>query len=188
MSHDHRQHRKAPHKDHSISLMNSDPTVTDRLTDIITNLTTGPKGPPTILCGRCLVPKREAEYYESDLRRKIRRCRPCRIEVQRERWQACKALVDGLKDIDCPDCGLRWPPECMEFDHRDPAAKDIALSAIVASGSMSRLRAELVKGEFVCSNCHRIRTGGFRYRLGFTGRGKPGEFLARLAAQRQSTP
>ncbi len=146
-------------------------------TTTITELTTGPKSGPTILCSRCHTPKPPAEYYESDLRRRIRRCRACRIDVQRERWSACKALVDQLKDVPCPDCGIRWPAECMEFDHRDPAEKDIALSAIVASGSMARLERELTKGEFVCANCHRIRTGNFAYRTGLTGRGKAGEWL-----------
>jgi hypothetical protein len=141
--------------------------------DIIDALTTG----PTVFCLVCSTAKPETDYYPSDLRMRVRRCKECRNAIQRERWQACRDLVDRLKDIDCPDCGLRWPPMCMEFDHRDPAMKDICLSKIIASGSMKRLLVEVTKGEFLCSNCHRIRTSNFDYRRGFTGRAKPGEWL-----------
>lgn len=163
------------HNDTSIALMNSE-HMTDRLADVITRATTAGPAPATFLCSRCLTPKAPHEFYPSDQRRRIRRCKDCRNEVQRQRWIECKALVEKLKDIPCPDCGIRWPPQCMEFDHRDPAEKDISLSQIVASGSMTRLTRELTKGEFVCANCHRIRTGNFAYRTGFTGRARPGQW------------
>lgn len=161
--------------DTSIALVNSVPS--DPLANVISELTTGQAAKPTVLCGRCLTPKAPHDYYPSDQRKGIRRCKDCRNEVQRQRWTECKTLVDQLKDIDCPDCGIRWPSECMEFDHRDPAEKDIALGRIVASGSMARLTRELTKGEFVCANCHRIRTGNFAFRTGMTGRAKPGQWV-----------
>ena len=159
----------------SIAVGNSTP---DTWGDALAAATSAPHAPgQTIYCWRCDQPKTEADFYPSDLRNRSKRCKDCRNEIQRNRWLACKTLVDQLKDIDCPDCGLRWPPECMEFDHRDPAQKDVALSKIIASGSMSRLQRELIKGEFLCANCHRIRTGGFGYRRGLTGRAKAGEWL-----------
>ena len=129
-------------------------------------------GVDTIYCLKCQTPKPADDYYPSSLRIGQRQCRQCRNEAQRRRWQECKALVDQLKAeaSPCRDCGNDWPPLCMEFDHRDPSTKDIALSVIVASGSMPRLLAELDKGEFVCAFCHRIRTDAFRYRVGATGR------------------
>jgi hypothetical protein len=150
--------REVLHNGHSIGLMNSYDAV-------MATLATSPRPKrPTVYCIGCSLSKPETDYYPSDLRIRIKRCKKCRNRAQRERWMACKNLVDQLKDIDCPDCGLRWPRMCMEFDHIDPANKDIALSKIIASGSMRRLKAELAKGQFLCSNCHRIRTGGFRYR------------------------
>lgn len=56
--------------------------VTDPLTDVINRLTAGPATVPMILCRCCGTPKAPAEYYPSDLRRNIRRCRACRIEAQ----------------------------------------------------------------------------------------------------------
>ncbi len=137
----------------------------------------------TLFCLMCHTPKPLDQFYRSDIERRSARCKQCRNAVQRERWQRCKALVDSLKDTPCPDCGIHWPTECMEFDHRDPAEKDIAISRIVASGSMSRLERELAKGEFVCSNCHRIRSTMWGSRIGATGRATKGEFLRRIAHQ-----
>lgn len=129
-------------------------------------------------CIPCSTAKPLTDFYPSAVRNGTKRCKDCANAQQRARWQACKTLVDSLKDAGpCPDCKIKWPPLCMEFDHRDPSEKDINLSSIVASGSMPRLLAELAKGEFVCACCHRIRTEGFKYRTGYVGRATSGEFL-----------
>lgn len=60
----------------------------------------------------------------------------------------------------CKDCGETYPPFMMDFDHRDPAEKNFAISkgpngSIV---SLERMRAEAQKCDLVCANCHRMRT------------------------------
>jgi len=56
----------------------------DPLADVIHRLTHGPTT-ATIPCRTCGQPKAPAEYYPSDLRRNIRRCRACRIQAQQTR-------------------------------------------------------------------------------------------------------
>ena len=57
------------------------------------------------------------------------------------------------------DCGGRFPPYAMDFDHRDPEAK---LFDVAAGKSMLKnralLEAEVAKCDVICANCHRRRT------------------------------
>jgi len=70
-----------------------------------------------------------------------------------------KEYLDTLKDKPCVDCGLRFPPECMDFDHLPGQEKVLALSLARKNGwSDDKLRQETEKCEIVCANCHRIRT------------------------------
>jgi hypothetical protein len=58
----------------------------------------------------------------------------------------------------CADCGLQYPPVCMDFDHTgSDKVRDI--SVLVTQGaSIAAIDAEIAKCELVCANCHRIRT------------------------------
>lgn len=67
-------------------------------------------------------------------------------------------FVDSLKRKPCMDCGLTFPPCCMDFDHRDPSLKIAPVGRLVATASRQRLLAEIAKCDLVCSNCHRLRT------------------------------
>jgi len=56
------------------------------------------------------------------------------------------------------DCGGRFPPECMDFDHVR-GDKDFNVSHVAkAVKNFDLLRAEIAKCDLVCANCHRIRT------------------------------
>jgi len=68
-----------------------------------------------------------------------------------------KQEVARLKEAPCVDCGRRFPPECMQWDHRPGEVKYRAISRIT---SMPReaLMAEIAKCDLVCANCHAIRT------------------------------
>lgn len=68
-----------------------------------------------------------------------------------------RALLDQLKAKPCKDCGNSYPPECMDFDHRDPTTKAGQVSDLVHC-KLERLHAEIAKCDLVCANCHRIRT------------------------------
>jgi hypothetical protein len=70
-------------------------------------------------------------------------------------------LVDELKSSPCHDCGKVFPPECMDFDHRDPAMKKIGIGFLRTMGVAQKqvLLDEIAKCDLVCACCHRIRTG-----------------------------
>jgi hypothetical protein len=67
-----------------------------------------------------------------------------------------KLRLKDLKNRPCMDCGGRFPPECMDFDHVR-GVKVMGISHLYRY-SMDRLTKELAKCELVCANCHRIRT------------------------------
>lgn len=59
----------------------------------------------------------------------------------------------------CMDCGNRFPPECIDFDHRNPNDKVAGVGHMIASRwSWAKIEAEIAKCDIVCANCHRIRT------------------------------
>lgn len=64
--------------------------------------------------------------------------------------------MDALKSVPCMDCGNKFPPECMDFDHvRGEKKFDVGAGTTRA---LQVLLDEIAKCEVVCSNCHRSRT------------------------------
>lgn len=63
-------------------------------------------------------------------------------------------IVRRLKRRPCLDCGGRFPPECMDFDHRPDEEKFIEISHT----TLAQMGPEIAKCDLVCANCHRIRT------------------------------
>lgn len=107
-----------------------------------------------------------------------RRCNGCNAIYMREYYKKNSALrnsvkqrsqnrqnfINAIKDLPCQDCGGRFPPECMDFDHRDPDLKLFQISLAAVGFSPERLRKlmlEVSKCDLVCANCHRIRTKKF---------------------------
>lgn len=69
------------------------------------------------------------------------------------------ALRDWLNkyrtSIACHKCGENHPA-CLDFHHKDPAAKDFSVGDMKAMGwSKDRLLVEIKKCVVVCANCHR---------------------------------
>lgn len=99
------------------------------------------------------------EWYrqkQRDYNRYYRLHHPDRIKKQwRHYYDERRSFIDWLKSIPCFDCGGQFPPECMDFDHRDPSTKRRAPGAI---GSLNALQNEIMKCDLVCANCHRTRT------------------------------
>jgi hypothetical protein len=98
-------------------------------------------------------------------------CKECHREICKEHYKANKAYyrkrnkaaqaeaaawLAKRKDSPCLDCGHKFPPECMDFDHLHSKVNEV--SKLVSSGMISLLEKEIAKCELVCSNCHRIRT------------------------------
>jgi hypothetical protein len=68
-------------------------------------------------------------------------------------------LILSAKDRPYADCGGRWPPIVMEFDHLPGTEKRANLGDGKARKFGWRtLQAEIAKCEVVCPTCHRIRT------------------------------
>lgn len=73
------------------------------------------------------------------------------------------AFIRWLKSLPCFDCGRRYPPYVMDFDHVRGEKRytiggrrsDERLPGVI---SLSKLQEEVMKCDVVCSNCHRIRT------------------------------
>lgn len=67
-------------------------------------------------------------------------------------------LLRELRDVPCADCGCRFEPHQMDFDHRDPSTKSFNLMTGRAMlMSTKRLMDEVGKCDVVCANCHRVR-------------------------------
>lgn len=77
------------------------------------------------------------------------------------------AWLDEVKAKPCEDCGNRFPPECMDFDHINPRTKKFAVSSAAVGGrSVDAVQVEIAKCRLVCANCHRIRTARQQRRRG----------------------
>jgi len=101
------------------------------------------------------------------------------MEINRVRVRQAGAveMLRELRDVPCLDCGGRFEPYQMDFDHRDPATKLFNLMTGRASlMSDEKLLAEVAKCDIVCANCHRVRTKRLldeRFRsLARTGKGR----------------
>jgi len=76
---------------------------------------------------------------------------PAAMELRR--W------LEELKSKPCTDCGHRFPPCCMDFDHRPGSRKCYCIGTMFAHHyGKVLIKRELRKCDLVCSNCHRIRT------------------------------
>lgn len=63
----------------------------------------------------------------------------------------------GKKSVPCADCGIKYHPWVMHFDHRNPQLKVFNVGHGVTK-SMERLVSEINKCDVVCANCHSERT------------------------------
>lgn len=79
------------------------------------------------------------------------------IERKRAHWRASAAMLNEIRDVPCVDCGRRFPPCVMQFDHRDPATKKYVVSRMITRAHATILE-EVAKCDIVCTNCHRDRT------------------------------
>lgn len=80
------------------------------------------------------------------------------LERKRSSWRAHARLLDSIKDAPCVDCGRRFPPSAMDFDHRDAGTKRVAVSRMIGRAGTAAIMAEVAKCDIVCANCHRERT------------------------------
>jgi hypothetical protein len=80
------------------------------------------------------------------------------IEQRREYWRGQARMLDRIRQVPCMDCGHRFPPCSMDFDHRDPASKRSAVMRMIGRAGTARILDEVAVCDIVCANCHRLRT------------------------------
>ena len=80
-----------------------------------------------------------------------------------KRLAARRALIAKMKDRPCADCGGRFPPQAMDFDHL--GEKRFNISRGLQEQKMQTVLEEIAVCEIVCSNCHRVRTHNRRVLL-----------------------
>lgn len=83
---------------------------------------------------------------------------PDKVRVYKAtRYARRRQWLNDAKSQPCMDCGGRFPPECMDFDHRPGTDKKFIIGGEL-SHAMDDVLTEMAKCDLVCSNCHRIRT------------------------------
>ncbi len=104
-------------------------------------------------CRPCHAAYRHAHYLanKSDyVRRAI-------AQVAGRREQNRREVMRYLAGRGCVDCGNQ-NPVVLEFDHRDPELKFMAVGAMMPSKRWARVLKEIEKCDVRCVNCHRRRT------------------------------
>ncbi len=97
--------------------------------------------------------KQKEWRHEYNKRNKTKRDRD-----QAARRQIAKDYINIVKDVPCADCGNKFPPVAMDFDHiRGHKVKSIA-SFVSGAYKLDLIKEEIAKCEVVCACCHRIRT------------------------------
>jgi hypothetical protein len=78
---------------------------------------------------------------------------------EREERLAKHQFVNAIKAQPCADCGNRFPPVAMDFDHvRGVKRGNVSQMIARNRATLDGIRAEVEKCEVVCANCHRLRT------------------------------
>jgi len=96
--------------------------------------------------------RHQREHYARNAKRIIR-------EVH-ERRGRIRDFIRGLKEgKSCLRCGFD-NPLALDFHHRNPRHKDVALAKAIELGwGEERILAEVAKCDLLCANCHRITHG-----------------------------
>jgi hypothetical protein len=110
-------------------------------------------------CHRAYEQARQAPGGKDRARRDARRA---------ARYREFRAWLWERKSGPCTDCGSRYHPAAMQFDHLPGTEKCFEVSMSSAQRSRESVVAELAKCELVCANCHALRTYDRLYEEGIT--------------------
>lgn len=108
-------------------------------------------------CGSKLPDKIERKgFCSSSCYAKNRRLDPAVRRRYDERKDFNRDIMRGAKDKPCEDCGIKYPPYVMDFDH--VRGEKVRKVSGLTNGSTAVILAEIAKCDVVCANCHRERT------------------------------
>ncbi|HEX9541925.1 MAG TPA: hypothetical protein VGA04_27600 [Streptosporangiaceae bacterium] len=112
------------------------------------------KGTRQSRCRGCQKTVSDSWYAENASRQKVS------VARNSARYRAEQTeTVRAAKSVPCTDCGRRFPPCAMDFDHvRGKKFFNIGRTVAKSRLSTARIMAEIAKCEVVCAVCHRIRT------------------------------
>lgn len=79
-------------------------------------------------------------------------------EARKRYNKLARALIAEVKSKPCADCKRKYPPHIMDLDHVTGTKVDAVSVMVRRKLSLERVKAEILKCEAVCSNCHRERT------------------------------
>jgi hypothetical protein len=66
-----------------------------------------------------------------------------------------RQFLNNMKNVPCSICGKSFPPECMDFDHINPAEKNFEISAALwKTTSRAKVEEEIKKCRIICCYCH----------------------------------
>lgn len=100
----------------------------------------------------------DSEYLKRIYARQTPERKAAVREARRRLRARNREMSDTAKSVPCLDCGLTFPPVCMDFDHvRGEKRGDIA-TMVGNCRSRKMLQEEIAKCEIVCACCHRLRT------------------------------
>jgi len=125
------------------------------------------------ICSRCTKSKALSEFNlkKGELRQSY--CKSCQAHHHRRHYlknkkkyllksrasrKLLKEQLNEYKNKPCADCGIRYDPWIMDFDHLDGSKKTASISRIFNDRGLKNAIKEIAKCELVCSNCHRDRT------------------------------
>lgn len=136
-----------------------------------------PSAEPDRICQRCrrTLPQEQFAFRHKREGRRQSYCRECKAvyqrswyernqerhrrnvaDIRRQRVSMGRDIMRKAKDVPCADCGQRYPPWVMDFDHvRGHKTGNVSQMLDV---SLDALRREIAKCQVVCANCHRQRT------------------------------
>jgi hypothetical protein len=100
------------------------------------------------ICRRCVRARITARNLAKGLTAKGT-VRPEKVVSAVNQFKALKA------SLSCSRCGFSGKPECLDFHHRDPEAKEFTVSAKSRIAKMETLLVEIAKCDVLCANCHR---------------------------------
>ena len=131
------------------------------------------------VCGRCGItaPSTDFPWKDQGRGRRGSWCRSCqrayahdhylrnidqykakaRKTLRGDRQRLRQRVDDFLATHPCVDCGTA-DIAVLEFDHRDPAEKRMAVSTLASRRGWPAVEREIAKCEVRCANCHRRRT------------------------------
>jgi predicted HNH restriction endonuclease len=113
----------------------------------------------------------ELAQYHADYNRKRKAENPEYLEKKRasarrsakKRRVRIKELLVAARNVPCGECGVKLPPEIMDFDHIfGEKSFVIAHCARQTYRSFQTIADEIRKCRVVCPNCHRMRHYGER--------------------------